>query len=360
MSLWPWAGPPVRRASDAPALRRAVGGAFMLALEGEPVRLGRALLLTAGIVVTVTEPLLRPAPHGWLVVAAVSAGMTLLLLASLVLPWRGLPRPATLLFPVAIWTALGTLGLGAGLGAPYVGLFVLCAAYTGLTQPAGTNLALVPPAAVAWTATAAAWSSALAIRLLISIAVWVLLSQLLVASTSRQQTLTEALCLAAHTDALTGLPNRRDLQTQLATARPGDTIVLCDVDHFKQLNDALGHPAGDLVLSEFGSLLRAGLRADDYAARYGGEEFALLLRGTTPAQARAVLARLRQQWALLQPDVTFSAGLASCASDSSGIGTLHAADQALYAAKADGRNCDRETAQPAAGAVLFPLGTDTG
>lgn len=348
MGPWSSAAQPDRRASEASAAQRTARRALALALEGEPVRLGRVLLLTAGVVVAVTVPLLRPDRQGWLVVAAVSAGMSLLVMASLALPWHRLPRSATALFPLAVWTALGTLGLAAGLGAPYAGLFVLCAAYSGLTQPAGTNLALVLPAAVAWTATVADWSSALAIRLLISVAVWVLLSQLLVASTSRQQALSEALRLAAHTDALTGLPNRRDLQAQLATARPDDTVVLCDIDHFKKLNDTLGHPAGDRVLTEFGAVLRACLRAEDSAARYGGEEFALLLRDTTPEQAGAVLVRLRRRWALLQPAVTFSAGVARCGAYGNGPDALQAADQALYAAKAAGRDCDREAAEPPA------------
>ena len=234
---------PARRAADGRTWRRWAAGALALPLDGEPVPLGQALLLTAGLVVTVTAPLLRPDRHGWLILAAVSTTMTAVLLASRVLPWARLPRQATLVFPIAVWAALATLGLGAELGAPYGGLFVLCAAYTGLTQPAAMNLALVAPAAATYVAAQATWSTTLAIRLLIVAAVWVLLSQLLAAFTARQQTLTAALHAAAHTDVLTGLPNRRDLQARLLTARPGDTVVLLDLDHFKQLNDSLGHAA---------------------------------------------------------------------------------------------------------------------
>lgn len=340
------AGTHLRRLGDGAAWRRVAGRALALTLEGEPVRLGRALLLTAGLVVVVTAPLLRPDGHGWLVLAAVSAVMAGVLLVSLVLPWERLARPACLLFPCAVWGALAGLGSAAGLGAPYAGLFVLCAAYTGLTQSARTNLMLVPPAACAWAATVTGWSSTLAVRLLIVAAVWVLLSQLLCALTASQRALSAALQVAAHTDALTGLGNRRDLQARLATARPGDTVAVVDLDHFKQLNDTLGHAAGDRVLTEFGMLLGACLRSGDYAARYGGEEFALLLTDTTPAHARSVLTRLRGHWALLQPAVTFSAGFTACGWHDNPDAALRAADQALYAAKGAGRDCDRCTSDP--------------
>ncbi len=127
-------------------------------------------------------------------------------------------------------------------------------------------------------------------------------------------------------------------------------MVICDLDHFKALNDRLGHAAGDRVLSDFGTLLRVGLRDGDYAARYGGEEFALVLLATTGAQAGAVTDRLRERWDVLQPGTTFSAGTATMdASATSTADLVAAADAALYAAKADGRNCTR-TAQDRADA----------
>ncbi len=199
---------------------------------------------------------------------------------------------------------------------------MLCFAYTGLTQPARTSLALVPPAAAAYVAAMGGWSTALGVRLLIVTSVWVLLSQLLAALTSRQQALAEALRTAALTDPLTGLANRRDLQLRLAELAPGDTVALLDLDHFKQLNDTLGHAAGDRVLAEFGLLLRAGLRDSDYSARYGGEEFTVLLPRTPIGQAQAALTRLRARWQVLHPDVTFSAGLVTCPASGAGTDTL--------------------------------------
>jgi diguanylate cyclase (GGDEF)-like protein len=200
------------------------------------------------------------------------------------------------------------------------------------------NLCLVPPAAAAYLAANDNWSAAMGIRLTIVVSVWVLLSQLLRALTVRNETLTKALRASAHTDPLTGLANRRDLDLHLGQAGNGDTLILCDLDHFKAFNDEHGHQGGDRLLSDFGLLLRAMLREGDFAARYGGEEFALLLPQTSIEQGRIVLHRLREKWELLQPGVTFSAGISLWGNDVDL--TLEAADRALYAAKADGRNRD--------------------
>ena len=101
-------------------------------------------------------------------------------------------------------------------------------------------------------------------------------------------------------DALTGLLNRRQLDADIAEeGRRGNrydrpwTFVLCDVDHFKSLNDQHGHLFGDEVLRDVAVTLRDGFRDTDAAYRYGGEEFALLLRETDMAAATAVVERLR-------------------------------------------------------------------
>ena len=335
-------GGPARRASDpGPVLSlllRPGSSRAWTAVAG-----GRVLLLSAGVIVLGTAPLLRPERHAWVALLLISTGMVGALLVSLVLPWSRLPRVGTVAFPLLVWSALAALGTaGDGLGAPYGGLFVLCFAYTGLTQRASTSLWLVPPALLAYTATMGTWSTSLAIRLLIVTLVWVLLSQVLAEQTARQQALTEALRSVAHTDALTGLANRRDLDLRLAEATADDCLVLCDLDHFKRFNDTLGHAAGDAVLADFGLLLRTSLRRQDYAARYGGEEFTLLLRSTTVAEGRAVLERLHERWAEMAPDITFSSGRATCVPGQLGT-TVENADRALYAAKAAGRSCDRSS-----------------
>ena len=157
----------------------------------------------------------------------------------------------------------------------------------------------------------------------------------------------------SHTDVLTGLPNRRrlgvDLKAEVARSvrylRP-IAFVMIDVDHFKTVNDAYGHQAGDEILSEFGTAFKAALRATDTAYRFGGDEFCVLLRETDGESAEVVAERIRigiaAQFAgeVGLPTVTASLGVAAFPSNAIDVEALiAAADQALYAAKEAGRNC---------------------
>lgn len=157
-------------------------------------------------------------------------------------------------------------------------------------------------------------------------------------------------------DALTGLANRRHLNDSLSAtvalavreAAPLSVVVI-DLDHFKQVNDQFGHPAGDQVLAAFGALLREHLRRSDQAFRYGGEEFCLLLPHTrardAQAKVQALLAAWQSQQFLLDGGVrlcsqSFSAGVADTEAAPPVAGTLlRAADQLALAAKRAGRAC---------------------
>lgn len=157
--------------------------------------------------------------------------------------------------------------------------------------------------------------------------------------------------LAADTDVLTGLPNRRPFLAALddAVARAGGqpaTVAMLDLDHFKQVNDRFGHAAGDAALVMLAELFRRELRGEDMIARLGGEEFAVLLRGAELTVAEATCERLRIAIAA-QPilseggpmfRVTASFGLAEVVPGSRGETIMQAADRALYAAKDAGRN----------------------
>ena len=336
----------VRRRSGRQLSAARVSG--RLARAWDPVTGGRWLLLSSGLVVLLTVPALDM--QAWRPVAlAVSSGTGLAWLVSLLVPWSRLPRRCTLAFPVFALTALALLGYTVhGVSGNYSGLYVLWFAYLGLTQPPGSTVLVLPLAVADYLLGWGGPSWPLVTRLLIAGAVWVILGELLAALILRQNRLTDELRELAHIDPLTKLANRRDLDQRLADAVPGDTVVLCDLDHFKQLNDTLGHPAGDSVLTAFGLLIRATLRQPDYAARYGGEEFALLLPGTSADQAAALLARLRRRWAVLHPEITFSAGVASCRFGVTGEAALAEADRAMYAAKTAGRNRDYGTVGPLA------------
>jgi len=265
----------------------------------------------------------------------------------MLVPWQRIPRGFTLAFPVFAWTAMTVLGSTVnGIGGNYSGLYALWFAYLGLTQPPGTSTTLVPIAITSYLISWGGPSLPLLARLLIAVAVWLILGEMIAALIQRQRALADEMRMLAHVDTLTRLGNRRDLDLRLTEVGPGDTLVLCDLDHFKQLNDSLGHAAGDSVLTEFGLVIRATLRKADYAARYGGEEFALVLPGISTAQAAILLGRLRLRWAILHPEVTFSAGVSTCRDGVPVSRTLAEADQALYAAKSAGRNRDYSPAGP--------------
>ncbi|HVE67769.1 MAG TPA: diguanylate cyclase [Solirubrobacteraceae bacterium] len=167
---------------------------------------------------------------------------------------------------------------------------------------------------------------------------------------SRVKTLLSALADAARTDPLTGLKNRRgfeeSIDVEIERARRSGhplTLVLGDLDHFKRVNDRLGHGAGDAALSRVGRLLDDGKRQIDYAARTGGEEFALILPETTEQEAYVLTERLRvavqQAFAREMVPVTFSFGVAGFPHHGrTADDLLRSADRGLYAAKELGRN----------------------
>lgn len=142
----------------------------------------------------------------------------------------------------------------------------------------------------------------------------------------------------ARTDALTGVGNRRQADELLAHARPGDVLVIADLDHFKRINDTYGHQVGDQVIRAFTDHLRVSLRDRDQIARIGGEEFLVLLPATGVSRATETFERIRRTWHSAPAHTTFSAGLARVDLTESPQRTLERCDQALYTAKNAGRD----------------------
>lgn len=177
--------------------------------------------------------------------------------------------------------------------------------------------------------------------------------------TLHQRAVEEAqLRAAAHTDALTGLWNRRGFepfidQALARSTRTGEdvTLMLCDVDYFKRINDTYGHGVGDQALAAVAQALRSVIRPTDAAARLGGDEMSLLLAGCNAQGATVVARRIRDALATIQREsglpehVTLSIGIADTRAMSADALTqravghlMAAADEALYQAKADGRD----------------------
>lgn len=175
-----------------------------------------------------------------------------------------------------------------------------------------------------------------------------LLRSLAAATTAALESLAlaERLRLSAEIDPLTGLGNRRRLGALLVKMAPGDAVVSLDLDHFKAVNDTLGHAAGDEVLREFGAFLDQVTRHGELAVRTGGEEFVLVASADTAWRSPenegeplvAMLDRLGRAWARRYPITSFSAGVAVYTGGTPDS-ALRRADEALYRAKNSGRSC---------------------
>ena len=177
---------------------------------------------------------------------------------------------------------------------------------------------------------------------------WLQMKKLL----SRQHGVAQQLRVLAATDPLTGLANRRQALVELAGFAeppprvPPPVALLCDIDHFKRINDQLGHEAGDQVLVEVAEALRRATRANDLVARWGGEEFLIVLPGTPLPEAFELAERLRQRVGAVAScgaarplgGATLSIGIAAHDAGESVNDWLRRTDQALYRAKNSGRD----------------------
>jgi diguanylate cyclase (GGDEF)-like protein len=175
-------------------------------------------------------------------------------------------------------------------------------------------------------------ATGIAVSLLLGALLWLL---------AQVSTLYQQVGRMARTDPLTGVANRRVWDHELAreltrAARSGEPlcVALIDLDQFKAFNDQHGHQAGDRLLKAAGAAWLANLRKTDLLARYGGEEFGVLLPDCTLDDAFVIAERLRTA----QPEGTCSIGIAAWDGQETTSGLVARADQALYAAKAGGRN----------------------
>jgi len=167
--------------------------------------------------------------------------------------------------------------------------------------------------------------------------------------------LIEKLAREANHDDLTGLANRRFLtshaQLELQRAKRYDydlSLLMIDIDHFKNINDVHGHQAGDIALVQLSELMISTLREHDLISRIGGEEFTILLPETNLNSAVEIAERMRvlieqhtfEIFTHLKLNLTISIGVATLSKEVPDfISLLSCADQQLYRAKANGRNC---------------------
>ncbi|MEO8519298.1 MAG: GGDEF domain-containing protein [Dermatophilaceae bacterium] len=193
-----------------------------------------------------------------------------------------------------------------------------------------------------------------------------LLSRYLVPAVSDARSIVESelsserLVQMATIDTLTGVWSRASLTYAVNHMVQGDCVAMIDLDHFKSVNDTLGHDAGDTVLASFAAHLRSGVRDRDMVGRFGGEEFVVVFPETTVAGAHDVLTRLGASWrASSELPITFSAGVAAVTgpdgdSRPAGQAALMSADALMYAAKSAGR--DRVECQKSPTRAEVPIG----
>jgi diguanylate cyclase (GGDEF)-like protein len=269
-------------------------------------------------------------------------------------PWaRWKPRASLVIVPLAF--ALILVGQRVAPGAPTVyGIwFIVVFAWVGFWFSPRTALFFAPLGAAAYVApfigVAVTPHDAIAsVAIVIPAAVMLgeVLSSKMDTINRAQRELLEARTLlerANLTDDLTGLGNRRRANSLLDGLQPGDGLVMLDLDHFKHVNDTLGHAEGDRVLSQLGDYLRGAVREADTVARFGGEEFLVVMRGAGH-QVGDAAARLLKGWREECGGVTLSAGGAVHVAGRGPDATFRAADAAMYEAKQTGR--DRVVLEP--------------
>lgn len=319
------------------------------------------LSVVGGLTVLALLPFYPPTRHlgsaGWILTAVLS--VVAVALGGLDL-FRLKPQPSTRLVYLSSFSGIVQLAflqwLAGGGHAPYVQLLLLP------TLGAGTSQSPRRCGVIAVVALAAAFSPALYSHIDVGatatefamVAVMSLMTAVVVSSTrvhrARLMDVGEHAQLLAHVDPLTGLPNRRafDEALQLASEECESgtpiSLVLCDVDSFKEINDAFGHDAGDELLRLIADALSDTVRKPDAAFRWAGDEFAVLLRGSDESGATLVAARIRESvssrcW---RPD---GASISLC----TGVGELRpgvAAREVFVKADQELLRCKLERVQP--------------
>ncbi len=293
-----------------------------------------------------------------------TAVVCVLSLAGVVTTWRTGERFGDVTLAGLVVVATGLLTLAAVVSQPsfadLVVLFLLSAIFGAcfLAAPFSILVLVICCAAYGWLVDSrpptevaqAHWTTATLVLASAVAAVWVLRHQLTAAH--------DELARLATCDPLTGLLNRRgfdqrvghEIERHRRSSEPF-SILLCDLDHFKAINDRHGHVVGDRVLTRVASTLLDGVRAIDAVARVGGEEIAVLLVHCDRDGAYSVADRLRLAVAEShpgEPDVTISIGIAEAGPDELPAQLYTRADGALYEAKHAGRNCIRAAERSAA------------
>jgi diguanylate cyclase (GGDEF)-like protein len=308
--------------------------------HGEMARWAGWLFTVSGLLALVALAMPAENPRSVPVVALLGGADLLVAAAIAVLPgrWWDVRRLTALaLLTLALCSLFALSGAVPAFGYPT--FFLVLFAWVGLALPRGTALKLALPTAIAYVVPPIVRDEAPALvaSVVVAVPVMVLVAETAAAVVGRLDRLNAALLTAATSDDLTGVGNRRRADELLRVLGPGDAVIMIDVDHFKQVNDRLGHAAGDDVLARLGGLLREVIRDEDVIARYGGEEFVVVARGAGE-RAGGVAQRVVAAWSAIDGLPTLSIGVAVHDDEAASAETVARADQALYDAKRAGRD----------------------
>lgn len=289
-------------------------------------------LLTQAVMAVAALSITPPMSSGgwiWYGSTYLVIGGTYILIRRLTSPWSYLIWPAFCLLRLLTFNSINH---PAAVLVP--GFITICFLFAGLTQPQGRSLLLLPLAVLLLNSLLDLPPGAAIIRLSISVVVWIAIAELpaylLRQLVGRQQMLMSAV----RTDVLTGARNRFGLADTLREMQGSAYLVIVDLDKFKQYNDSFGHTAGDEVLTDFAGMLQNETRKQDVVVRYGGEEFLVVIGHVDQATAEKIVERWAAVWRKHASGITFSAGITDLSSDRSVL----TADEAMYRAKAEGRD----------------------
>jgi diguanylate cyclase (GGDEF)-like protein len=249
---------------------------------------------------------------------------------------------------VASELALSLLVPG-GEATEFTGFFTLMFVFIGLTQSQGVGSLFALIAGAAWAVVQRPWTAQVGVKLVLALAIWILISEVLAARTERVRSRTRRLVRQVNTDVLTGLGSRVYLSDRIERSVAehngrSSAILFIDLDGFKRINDTYGHSLGDELLIAVARRVKDALRLGDVAARLSGDEFVLLLAGCNLDQAmdlaQDLLASLSQPFGLSMGRVatTASIGIVKVEPPDSAELVLRRADRAMGEAKSAGRN----------------------
>jgi diguanylate cyclase len=320
-------------------------------LSEQDVLLGFGLVMASCVVVLVASSFFPMSAEGRRSIVAILMGTAALDLGVLALPGRLLKGPVLLCFPILLVASHLALSLlvPQSEAVAYVGFFTLAFVFIGVTQARGVGALFTVVAAPAWAVIERPWTTEVGVKLVLAIAVWTLISEVLAARTEGVRNQTKRLVAQVNVDVLTGLGSRLYLSDRIERVlmhvdRPQSALLFVDLDGFKVINDTYGHSAGDELLVAVARRIGDVLRPDDVAVRLGGDQFAVLLEGCAQDHAKSLaqhlLSSLSAPYELSRGRVAVTAGIGivDVVPPATAELVMRDAERAMSEAKSGGRN----------------------